>query len=74
MNITSVRVRFESKIPGAVQYSSISFEGEMTAMLDDGESPEDAIDNCMVMLKDAARTHLVQSRKDQKEQTGGWSG
>lgn len=74
MNVQSVRVRFESKIPGAVQYSSLTFEGEMTATLDEGESPTAAIDHCMVMLKDAAKAHLVQSRKDQRAQTGGYDG
>lgn len=74
MIVTRVNVHFLSKIPGAAQYSSLEWGADVEVNVEDGETPETAMDRITEMMKAVAKKHLVAAKRDQFEQTGGYRG
>lgn len=71
VQIQGVRVRFASKIPGAVQYSSIEAEVEMSGTLDDGENVEAVTAALLNTAREQVKAQLRPARTEQRASAGG---
>lgn len=71
VNIQQVRVRFASKVPGGVQYSSIEAEVEMGGTIDDGEDVDAVTAALLTAAREQVKAQLRPARTEQREAAGG---